>query len=355
MSGGPFHTMDVTKVVALVNPKSGERASASFLFNELSRILNGRVVDLSLCFQDQTAAITLIQTHALGGIVVVGGGDGTVSFAMDIVDKINWTLVGEDKKPHITVIPMGTGNDLSRALGFGGGFAHVKCCCGCCACCRYTVLDDVLREAVQAPHGKMDRWAIQLIAGSGAIIDSRVMNNYYSIGFDANIAKKFDVFRKKHPGWCQSRLMNKAWYGCFGMGALCGEPKLGSTVALQIDGVAVPFPQEVKSLIVSNVDSFAGGVKLWKDSERRFQPVSLDDGLVEVQGVYGSFHMGMMQGKMRNAFKIGQGRQVTIIVSAVHFMQWDGEAMDAANQPCTVQISHYSSPQILTNRARLSS
>lgn len=341
---------EMSNVVALVNPKSGERASAVFLFDELNRILPGRVIDLSTCFEDQSAAIACIESHAVRGTVIVAGGDGTVSWGMDIVDRCNWAALGEENKPHITVIPMGTGNDLSRSLGFGPGFAHITCCCGCCACCRIKALDETVDHSCKGAPSQMDRWDIRVIGAKGTEIERRVMNNYFSIGFDAHIAKMFDKFRKDHPSLCKARFMNKVWYGFLGTRALCGEPVLHKSVKLFVDGKDVDIPEGIKSLVVSNVDSFAGGVKLWNDKRKRFSPVSVGDGLVEIQGIYGSTHMGFMQMKLRNAMKIAQGSVVQIVVSDVHWMQWDGEAMDKVKEPCTINITHHSSPKILSYR-----
>lgn len=336
------------KTIALVNPKSGERASAAFLVEELNRLLPNRVVDLSQCFADQTAALDVIRQYALGGTVLVAGGDGTVSFGMDIVDQLDWAQLGEAQRPYITVIPMGTGNDLSRAIGHGPGFSKDKCPCACSSCCRVESIEETLVAAISAPKGNMDRFTINCSArSSGATLERRVMNNYFSIGFDAHIAKTFDTFRKDHPGLCKTRLLNKGWYACLGCGAMCGEPTLDKTVTLEVDGVAIPLPEGIKSLVVSNVDSFAGGVKLWKDGKNKYAPVSVRDGLVEVQGVYGSFHMGMMQMKVRSAQKIAQGKRVRIVTSAVHWMQWDGEAMDKVTEEAIIEIEHHSSPQIL--------
>ena len=202
---------DLSRVVALINPKSGEQASAQFVLEELRRLLPNRVVDLGPCFADPSPAAKLIQS-AVDGVVVVAGGDGTVSFVMDIMESVDWTTIGEQHKPFITVLPMGTGNDLSRALNFGPGFSQNICCCGWSSCCRVPQLDPSLHEAVSAPKSSMDRWTLEVVNTQGAVVEKHTMNNYFSVGFDAHIANRFDRFRKNHPGLCRFRLANKVWY-----------------------------------------------------------------------------------------------------------------------------------------------
>lgn len=53
--------------------------------------------------------------------------------------------------PRVTILPLGTGNDLSNTLGWGAGYAGE------------IPVEQVLRNILDAEVVKMDRWAVTLV------------------------------------------------------------------------------------------------------------------------------------------------------------------------------------------------
>lgn len=49
--------------------------------------------------------------HIKNAKLIIAGGDGTVASVINHVKSLDWN-------PPIAILPLGTGNDLSRALGW---------------------------------------------------------------------------------------------------------------------------------------------------------------------------------------------------------------------------------------------
>ncbi|KPI86270.1 putative diacylglycerol kinase-like protein [Leptomonas seymouri] len=396
-------TSEPERPCAFVNMNSGERSAALFVADQLKKNFGAdNVLDLFPVKGKppviEEAKQFLIQRKP--DLLVVAGGDGTVSLGFDIVDEVRAAkLVGPATAP-IAVIPMGTGNDLSRSLGFGGGYKKplVK------AEERFT---KVIKRLFMARPRVIDRFALTITTidpdtvtpgHAGGVNGHRpskqrsapslpkeecrsfleerhrcshaesaassaeqrqqqhqqesssptpaqppssrcketkkVFTNYFSIGFDAEVAKAFGDFRDHHPGICKSRVGNKIWYGCFGCNAMCCSSTLPKKhVSLTVDGKAIKVPSNMKSIVVSSMITYAGGNILWADSRQKFDTQAVDDGKVEVVALEGVWHMVGIGTRIRSGKKLAQGSSI-VLYSPAHFtMQYDGEPIAAMGAP----------------------
>ncbi|KAJ4460280.1 putative diacylglycerol kinase 2 [Paratrimastix pyriformis] len=169
--------------------------------------------------------------------VLMAGGDGTANWALECIDAL-----GLDRPPPMGILPLGTGNDLSRSLGWGPGLSMAP----------VQTLDSRLRAFLgrldSAAPTALDRWtdrqpaaalrpaplllpippAAPLAAPEPPAVSRKVMLNYFSIGFDARICLDFSIMRRMRPaaiwamravlsplltmGFFFARPVNKGWY-----------------------------------------------------------------------------------------------------------------------------------------------
>jgi hypothetical protein len=99
-------------LLCFVNKKSGGNQGMQAL-NSLRMLLNPlQIFDVHNC---DSAAVLRTFSVLPRLRVLVAGGDGTVA----AIIKSSLTLDSE-KRPPIAILPLGTGNDLARTLGWGG-------------------------------------------------------------------------------------------------------------------------------------------------------------------------------------------------------------------------------------------
>ena len=97
----------------------------------------------------------LLNTHNC--LVAACGGDGTVGWVLSVMDSMTFPK----GRPAIGIIPLGTGNDLSRSLNWGGKY-------------RDKPLRKVLLDIAKADVVHMDRWTLHVN------IDSSLLNQEFS-------------------------------------------------------------------------------------------------------------------------------------------------------------------------------
>ncbi|CBH13558.1 hypothetical protein, conserved [Trypanosoma brucei gambiense DAL972] len=293
--------------------------------------------------------------------------------------------------PALAVLAFGTGNDFSNCVGFGRGYSRGGKCGPLCKedliehyvqkalTARSTPFDRWVMQVVpmsvacrqneraqqgdggeeeepQSPDGQKSSVTQgglhDLFIDWDALTDDPDCKiyrfiNYVSVGFDAYVTHRFSTFRKNNPKFCSKRWRNKAVYCCFSFRAAvscsplkgcvpsvwvsestCGEGGYVSPAGSGSHMTNVQLPSGSKTLMLTNVTSYAAGTKPWNagsgklyrkgssKSTASITPVCVNDRKLEVQTHSGLIHMGMMQMNAgKGANKISQTNDVIFFVS----------------------------------------
>ncbi|XP_017851548.1 eye-specific diacylglycerol kinase isoform X2 [Drosophila busckii] len=323
----PIPSPDVIPVIVFINPKSGGNQGVKLL-GKFQQLLNPRQV-FDLTQGGPKMGLDMFR-KAPNLRVLACGGDGTVGWVLSVLDQMQPPLVPQ---PPVGVLPLGTGNDLARSLGWGGGYTDEP-------------IGKILREVGMSQSVSMDRWEVRVtpndevtddhVDRSKTNVPTNVINNYFSFGVDAHIALEFHEAREAHPERFNSRLRNKMYYGQMGGKDLILRQyrNLSQWVSLECDGT--DYTNRLRdagchAVLFLNIPSYGGGTHPWNVS---YGKPTIDDGLMEVVGLT-TYQLPMLQAGMHGT-SICQCKKARIITRRTLPMQVDGEACRV--KPSIVEI-----------------
>ncbi|PSS26605.1 Diacylglycerol kinase [Actinidia chinensis var. chinensis] len=323
---------DARPLLVFINTKSGAQNGPS-LRRRLNMLLNPvQVFELSSTHGPEAGLEMFSNVQYFR--VLVCGGDGTVAWVLDAIERQNF-----ESPPPVAVLPLGTGNDLSRVLRWGGGFSTVEGQGG---------LSGFLHDINHAAVTMLDRWKVNITEENSdsdpSKGQSKFMMNYLGIGCDAKVAYEFHVTREENPDKFYSQFVNKLRYAKEGardiMDRTCAN--LPWQVWLEVDGKDILIPKDAEGLIVLNIGSYMGGVDLWQNDYEHdddFHLQSMHDQMLEVVCISGAWHLGKLQVGLSQARRLAQGRIIRIHASSSFPVQIDGEPF--IQKPGTLEITHH--------------
>jgi diacylglycerol kinase family enzyme len=306
--------MGVT-VVACVNPRSGGLKGAKVLTvlkeilgpEKCLNVLEGtEASDWLFCNFGREESLRIL----------ICGGDGTLSRVIDGYARVLHSLI--EDQPSATAaeqrriasswafvpIPIGTGNDLARTLGWGSNLVAVsalffECVVRFVADSRPIPIDvwvvtrrrlaqtwlqkraSGIRACLSAEraHSGKDAEAVSVSheplgnAETRSSTDSShleqngyarrfIMLSYLSLGCDADVELLFNSRRDANPNRYRSQTLNFISHAIFGMERTMlsrARPLAKEHINLFVDGKPVQIPKGVQSLLIANIPSYGAG------------------------------------------------------------------------------------------------
>lgn len=257
--------------------------------------------------------------------VFVAGGDGTFSWVASAVDRRGMTHV------RLLVIPLGSGNDMSRALGWGKKFPGMD---------RMQKFVHWAQD-VTTPAQYVDVWRLKAAVhpdkdGLSTNIDTDgvthgirpLVCNYLSLGADAHVELHFNRRRWDAPEKYKSRLGNFRAHVVVGTKYMIRESKIrvvDHVESLTVDNRPIPIPKNLQALIFLNIPSYGAGTQPW-GFPGKGRSMFVNDKKFEVIGLKSLNHFSLIKVMAVPGVRIAQGSSMKIVLkgSSTPF-QVDGE------------------------------
>lgn len=353
-------------LIAFVNPGSGDQSGKRFerLFEALLA-QNGKICKLP---NDLGSGLKLAADLLREGrdvAILACGGDGTVTWVLSELNDRREALFKNIRLPPVGIVPLGTGNDLARSLGWGPALTD-----------NFQLLSYVQR-AMKAETVLLDKWRLTLrpshllppsLRQRGTVEFIGYFTNYFSVGMDAHTAYEVGRVRSSGFGKCCFRMRCfppcRFLHGgllCYALNGpncarclCCRTRALNDDLEVRFDDDpgTVTFPSSIRQFTLTNLNSYGAGMLLYGSEAVRRQ-VSPNDGRLEVftrQGPYGVIGMTLSKKVLKapcgNVDIAFQPHRVEMRLKKGQHFQMDGEPW-VLNAACTAVIERHTKVRML--------
>ncbi|XP_073104716.1 diacylglycerol kinase 7 isoform X5 [Elaeis guineensis] len=324
-------------IVVFVNSRSGGRRSLALKVWLQKIMTEEQVFDLSAVKPSDFVQYGLTCLEKLANLgdshakanrgrlrVIVAGGDGTVGWVLGSLAEL--FMHKRKPVPPTGIIPLGTGNDLSRSFDWGGSFPFAW----------RSAVKSTLYKAVTGPICHLDRmWTLM-----------------------ENCQKRFLALRESTitilalliysicsctQGWFFTPCVHDP-----GLRGLKNILRLYIKRADYADWEQILVPSGVRAIVALNLRNYGSGRHPWGHpkpeylEKRGFIEAHVDDGLLEIFGLKQGWHASFVMTKLISAQHIAQAAAIKMEIRGGEwnqaYLQMDGEPW---KQPIAQDFSTY--------------
>ncbi|XP_057416839.1 diacylglycerol kinase 7-like [Lotus japonicus] len=368
-------------VVVFINSRSGGRHGPALKERLQQLISEEQVFDLSDVKPHEFVKYGLGCLEMLAGLgdscaketrqrvrVMVAGGDGTVGWVLGCLTDLR--LQGREPVPPVGIIPLGTGNDLSRSFGWGGSFPFAW----------KSAVKKILHQLTTGPIQRLDSWRVSLAMPEGTPVKpphclkhteeftleqgleiegelpeklssfEGVYYNYFSIGMDAQVAYGFHHLRDEKPYLASGPITNKIIYSGYsctqgwfftpctsdpGLRGLKNILRMHIKKVNSSEWEPIAVPKSVRAIVALNLHSYGSGRNPWGKpkpeylEKKGFVEADVADGLLEIFGLKQAWHASFVMVELISAKHLAQASAIRFELRGGGwknaYMQMDGE------------------------------
>ncbi|XP_020549385.1 diacylglycerol kinase 5 [Sesamum indicum] len=401
----PVATVPECPVLVFINSRSGGQLGGDLLVTYRSILNTNQVFDLGDEAPDKVLSRLFVNLERLKNNgdqfalilekklrIIVAGGDGTAGWLLGVVSDLKLA-----QPPAIATVPLGTGNNLPFAFGWGKKNPGTD---------RNSVLS-FLYHVRKAKEMKIDSWHLLMrmrvpkegtceplaplelphsLHAFNRVSPTDNLNmegydtfrggfwNYFSMGMDAQVSYAFHTERKLHPEKFKNQLVNQGTYAKLGcqqgwfFASLAHPSSMNVAQMCKVKVMTkqgcwecIEIPPNIRSIVCLNLPSFSGGLNPWgspsgmRRREKGFTPPYVDDGLIEVVGFKDAWHGLVLLAPKGHGRRIAQARGIRFEFhkgGAEHtYMRIDGEPwkqpLPVDDEMVVVEISHLGQVKML--------